>query len=69
MQEVDYFQTFAPNPSSASIEIMAADANGHGLKIFHLGVAQAFVRAKLEAKICIKLPDGCGDMSGNIVRA
>ena len=58
MQDVDYFQTFAPTPSSASVKILAAVANEHGLKIFHLDVAQAFVR----------LPGGCGDMPDKIVR-
>ena len=68
VQDVDYFQTFAPTPSSASVKILAAVANEHGLKIFHLDVAQAFVRAKLDAEIYMKLPGGCGDMSGKIVR-
>ena len=47
MQDVDYFQTFAPAPSSASVKILAAVANEHGLKILLLDVAQAFVRVKL----------------------
>ena len=68
VQDVDYFQTFAPTPSSASIKILAAVANEQDLKIFNLDVAQAFVRAKLDAEIYMKLPDGCGDMSGKIVR-
>ena len=68
VQDVDYFQTFAPAPSSASIKMLAAVANEHGLKIFHLDVAQAFVRAKLDAGTYMELPDGCSDMSGKIVR-
>ena len=38
------------------------------MKTFHLDVAQAFVRAKLDAEIYMKQPGGCGDMSGRIVR-
>ena len=68
VQDVDYFQMFAPTPSSALIKILAAVANEEGLKIFRLDVAQAFVRAKLDAEIYMKLPDGCNDMSGKIVR-
>ena len=68
VQDVDCFQTFALTPSSASIKILAAVANEQDLKIFHLGVAQAFVRAKLDAEIYMKLPDGCGDVSRKIVR-
>ena len=50
------------------MKILAAVANEHGLKIFHLDVAQAFVRAKLDHEIYMKLPGGCGDMSGTTVR-
>ena len=57
VQDVDYFQTFEPTPSSASIKILAAVANKQGLKILHSDVAQAFVRAKLDAEIYMKLPD------------
>ena len=45
VQGVEYSQTFAPTPSSASIKILAAVANEHGLMIFHLDVVEAFVRA------------------------
>ena len=68
VQDVDYFQTFAPTPSSASLKTLAAVATKQGLKIFHLDVAQAFVRTKLDAEIHMELPDGCGDMSRKIVR-
>ena len=68
MQDVDYFQTLAPTPSSTPIKTLAAIANEQGLKKIRFDVAQAFVRAKLDAEIYMKLPDGCGDISGNIVR-
>ena len=38
VQDVDYFRAFAPTPSSASVKILAAVANEHGLKIFHVRV-------------------------------
>ena len=38
------------------------------MNIFRLDVAQAFVRAKLDAEIYMKLVGACGDMSGKIVR-
>ena len=70
MQDVDYFQTFAPTPSSASLKISAAVANEHGFKIFNLliDVARAFARANLDAEIHMKLPGGCGDMPRKVVR-
>ena len=67
MQNAEYFQIFAPTPLSASVKILAAVGNEQCLKIFHLHDAQAFVLAKLDHEIYIKLPDGCGDMSGRPV--
>ena len=64
VQDVDYFQTFAPTRASASVKFLAEVANEHGPKIFHFDVAQGFVRANLDLEIYMKLPDGCGDMSG-----
>ena len=68
VQDIDYIQMFAPTPSSASIKILAAAAREQGLQNLNLDVAQAFVRAKLDTEIYMKLPDGCGDMSGNPIR-
>ena len=68
VQHVDYLETLAPTPSSASVEFLVDVVNEHGLKILHLDAAQAFVRAKLLAEIYMKLPGGCGDKSGTIVR-
>ena len=68
MQEVDFSQTFALTPSSAAFKILAAVANEEGLNICHFDVAQACVRAKLDAEIYMKLPHGCGDMSGKSFR-
>ena len=64
VQDVDYFQTFAPTPASASVKFLAEVANEHGPKIFHFDVAQGFVRANVDLEIYMKLPDECGDMSG-----
>ena len=69
VQDVGYFLTLAPNRSSASVICFAAAAaNRYGLNISHLDVAHAFFRAKLDAEIYMKLPGGCGDLSGKIVR-
>ncbi|CAM9810279.1 unnamed protein product [Laminaria digitata] len=70
MQIVDYFQSFAPTPSSVCVENLAVVAILFGLKIFHLEVvrvAQVFVGAKLDHEICMKLPGGCDDRSTTIV--
>ena len=64
VQDVDYFQTFAPTPVSASVKFLVDAANEYGPKIFRFDVAQGFVRAKLDLEIYMKLPDECGDRSG-----
>ena len=56
------------NPIVSVNQILAAVANGKGLEIFYFDVAQAFVRPSPDAEIYIKLPDGCGGMSGKISR-
>ena len=63
-QGIDFFQSFAPTSSSASVKFLAVVAYEYGLKVFHSNVAQTFVRAKIDHEIYMKLPDGCGDMSG-----
>ena len=57
MQDVDYFRMLASTPSLASIKILAAVDNEHGLKVYPLDAAQAFIRAKFDAEIYTKLPD------------
>ena len=37
-------------------------------KVCHLGVAQVFTKATLDTVAYMKLPDGCGALSGNCVR-
>lgn len=68
VQDIDYFQTFTPTPSSASAKLLAVITNEHGLKTFHLDVAQEFIRTKLGRDVFMNLPGGCSDMSGKIVR-
>ena len=64
---VNYSQTSAPTPTGASVKTMLVVANEMGFKTFHLGVKQAFTKAKLDCKIVMKLPGGCGELSGKYV--
>ena len=34
---------------------------------YHLDVKQAFTQAKLDCKVIMKLPGGCGELSGKYV--
>ena len=65
---VDYNEITSPEPTAAPVKIIAAVANEKSLPVYHLDVSQAFVQAPLRGGIFIRLPPGCGDLSGNIVR-
>ena len=57
----------APTPAGASVKTMLVVANEMGFKTYHLDVKQAFTKAKLDCKIVMKLPGGCGELSGKYV--
>ena len=65
---VDYLQTSAPTPAAASVKSLMTVANEKGYKIYHLDVAQSFTKAELGCVVYMKLPGGCGDLSGKFVR-
>ena len=68
VQEVDYHERTSPTPASAPVKMIAAIANKKGLPVFHLDVSQAFVQAPLEEEIFLRLPPGCGKLSGKVVK-
>ena len=47
---------------------MAAFANEYDLELCHFDVDQAFVRADLREDVLMRLPEGCGALSGKIVK-
>ena len=65
---VDYNETTSPTPAAAPVEMIAAVANEKALPVCHLDVSQAFMQAPLKEEIFIRLPLGCGELSGKIVR-
>ena len=68
IQDVDYHETTSPTPASAPVKMIAAIANESGLPVFHLDVSQAFVQAPLEEEIHMRLPPGCGELSGKVAK-
>ena len=64
---IDYFETFAPTPSAVSIRLIAATSVENDLHLFHLDAEQAFVQSKLDTDVYMRMPRGCGDLSGKVV--
>ena len=67
-ERIDYFETFSPCPSAASIRLLAAIACELDLDLSHFDAEQAFVQSELDEDVYVHLPKGCGSMSGKVVR-
>ena len=61
---VDYFNTFAPIPTVPSRKVALAIAVQNDWPVYHFNVKQAFVQAKLDTDVYMKLPYGCGERTG-----
>ena len=65
---MDYLETFSPTANAASIRLIVALACKFDCELLHLDIEQAFVQSELDHEVFMKLPQGCGSMSGKIVR-
>ena len=65
---IDFFDTFSPCPSVMSIRLLAALACELDLDYCHFDAEQAFVQSDLDEVVYIRLPPGCGALSGKVVR-
>ena len=61
---IDFFDTLSPCPSVMSIRLLAALACELDLDLCHLDAEQAFVQSDLDEVVYIRLPPGCGALSG-----
>ncbi|CAM9541367.1 unnamed protein product, partial [Choristocarpus tenellus] len=64
---LDYQDTLAPTSSPASLKMVLALAADKGWELEHWDVKQAFIQADSSEEIFVRLCDGCGIRSGNIV--
>jgi len=64
---LDFGELYAPTVDVSCVRLLAALACELDLGLFHLDVDQAFVRAELEEEVFMRLPQGCGALSGKIV--
>ena len=65
---VDFLEVFSPTANTATIRLVLALANHFDWDMSHFDVEQAFVQSELDFVIFMRLPPGCGTMSGKIVR-
>ena len=65
---VDFSETFALTVSSSWVHLLSANACVSDLDLCHLDADQACVQPDLEEDVFLRLPKGCGDLSGKIVR-
>ena len=65
---VDFGELFAPTVAVSSVRLLAALACELNLDLCHFDIEQAFVQSDLEEDVCMRLPQGCGRLSGKIVR-
>ena len=64
---VDFADLYALTVATTSVRLLAAFANEYDLELCHFDVDQAFVRADLKEDVFMRLPEGCGELSGKIV--
>ena len=65
---VGFSETFAPTVSSSCVRLLNAIACECDLDFCHFDVDQAFVQSDLEEDVSLRLPKGCGDLLGKVVR-
>ena len=61
---IDFFDTFSSCPSVMSIRLLAALVCELDLDLCHFDAEQAFVQSDLDEVVYIRLPPGCGALSG-----
>ena len=64
----DFGELFAPTVAVSRVRLLTAMACELDLDLCHFDIEQAFVQSDLEENIYMHLPQGCGRMSGKIVR-
>ena len=67
-EDVDYLETFSPCPCVPGIRVFTVIACELGLDLYHFDAAQAFVQSKLDKDVYLRMPQGCGALSGKVVK-
>ena len=67
INNVGFYERFAPTPSAASVNIVVAVVNEKDWLLWHLDIKQAFIQAKLSEAIYMRLHVGLGDTRGEVI--
>ena len=65
---VDFLETYTPTSAASSVKLFVAIAVKNYWELRQLDAKQAFIQADLDFNVFMKLPDGCGDKSGKVVK-
>lgn len=65
---IDFGELYAPTVTSSSVRMLAALACELDLELCHFDVDQAFIRADLAEDVYLRMLEGCGPLSGKIVK-
>ena len=65
---IDFGELYSPTVDVSSVRLLVAYACEHDLGIFHFDIDQAFIRADLAETVFVRLPLGCGVLSGKVVQ-
>ena len=65
---IDFGEKVAPTVSSSCVRLLSAIACELDLDVCHFDVEQASVQSKLDEDVFLRLPRGCGRLSGKVVR-
>ena len=67
-ERVDFRETFAPTVSSSWVCLLSAIACEIDLDLCHFDVDQSFAQSHLDEDVFLRLPKGCGKLSGKVVQ-
>ena len=65
---IDFLETFAPTQAASWFRLLAGIACELDEDLCHFDDEQAFAQANLDEDVFMRLPQGCGEMPGKMVR-
>ena len=68
MHTIDFIKVYLPTPEAFCVKTVMAVAIERDGKLRQLAVKETFIQANVDYNMYMKLPDGFGDKSGEIVK-